>query len=44
MTSELTLLETFAGPLKNNDQVLLDGYEQTLKGSETQLLPISEAI
>lgn len=44
MTSELTLLETFVGPLKNNDPVLLSRYEQTLKASDTELLPISEAI
>lgn len=44
ITSELTLLESFVGPLKNNDPVLLNRYELTLKGSDTELLPISEAI
>ena len=44
MTSELALLETFVGPLKNNDLVLLSRYEQTLKSADFELTPISEAL
>ena len=44
VTSELALLETFVGPLKNNDLVLLSRYEQTLKSADFELLPISEAL
>ncbi len=44
VTSALALLETFTGPLKNNDQILLSRYEQTLKASDTALIPITEQI
>lgn len=44
MTSELVLLETFVGPLKNNDLVLLGRYEQTLKAADFELLPITASL
>lgn len=44
VTSELALLETFVGPLKNNDLILLSRYEQTLKSADFELIPISESL
>ena len=43
-TSELTLLETLVGPLKNNNQSLAAAYERLLTGTGIWLLPIKPDI
>src|ERR1019366_3123835 len=44
ITSELTLMETLVGPLKNGDLALELAYEQALLGTEVHLLPITHSI
>jgi predicted nucleic acid-binding protein len=44
ITSELTLMETLVGPLKNADMALERAYEQALLGTDVRLLPITQAI
>lgn len=41
ITSELALLETLVGPLKQGDSVLVDVYTELLTGTEMRLLPIT---
>jgi predicted nucleic acid-binding protein len=44
ITSELTLMETLVGPLKNSDTALERAYERALLGTDVRLLPITQAI
>lgn len=41
LTSELALLETLVGPLKQGDSVLADVYTELLTATEMRLLPIT---
>ncbi|MGH9853999.1 MAG: type II toxin-antitoxin system VapC family toxin [Blastocatellia bacterium] len=41
-SSELSLLETLVGPLKQNDTALVAMYEQTLTASDVRLISITE--
>jgi predicted nucleic acid-binding protein len=43
ISSELTLLECFVGPMKRNDSALLKDYESALLGTEVRLLPITQS-
>lgn len=38
------MLETFVGPLKNNDPILLNRYEQTLRNTDVSLIPVTTDI
>jgi predicted nucleic acid-binding protein len=44
VTSELTLLESLVGPLKNGDKGLETAYETMLIGADTRLLPITQPV
>jgi predicted nucleic acid-binding protein len=44
VTSELTLLETLVGPLKNNDAILAAAYEQLLTATEMRLASVTAEI
>lgn len=37
-------METLVGPLKRGDQALIAAYEQSLRASDLQLLPISAIV
>lgn len=41
VSSELTLLESLAGPIKRGDRALADDYEKLLTGTDMRLLPIT---
>ncbi len=43
-TSALTLLEVLVLPIKQNDTLLIQAYEQALTAAETQLIPITNDI
>lgn len=42
--SELLIIETLTGPLKQGDQALIAAYDEILRASDLQLLPITDAI
>lgn len=44
ITSELTILETLVVPLRTQNTVLINAYEQLLSGTDIQLVPISQQI
>jgi predicted nucleic acid-binding protein len=44
VTSELTILETLVVPLRTQNTVLINAYEQLLSGTDIQLIPISQQI
>jgi predicted nucleic acid-binding protein len=44
VSSELALLETLVGPLKNTDTFLATTYEQLLTSTDMRLIPISTTI
>jgi predicted nucleic acid-binding protein len=44
VSSELALMETLIGPLRNGDTVLVTAYEQVFQSPEMRLMPISQAI
>jgi len=44
VSSELTLMETLVGPLKNGDKTLEHAYEQALLGTDLRLIPITQSI
>jgi predicted nucleic acid-binding protein len=44
VTSELTLMESLVGPLKNGNAVLEAAFRSMLLGADTRLLPISQPI
>ena len=44
VTSELTLMESLVGPLKNGNTVLEAAFEMMLLGADTRLLPITQPI
>jgi predicted nucleic acid-binding protein len=44
VTSELTLMESLVGPLKNGDPALEAAFELMLLGADTRLLPITQPI
>jgi predicted nucleic acid-binding protein len=44
VSSELVLMETLVGPLKNGDTGLAKAYEQLFQQAQTRLLPITQPI
>jgi predicted nucleic acid-binding protein len=44
VSSELALMETLIGPLRNGDTALVSAYEQVFQSSEMQLLPITQMV
>jgi len=44
ITSELTILETLVVPLRMQNTVLINAYDQLLSGTDIQLTPISQQI
>ncbi len=44
VSSDLTLMESLVGPLKNGDAALEKTYEQALLGTDIRLLPITQSI
>jgi predicted nucleic acid-binding protein len=44
ISSELLIIETLTGPLKQGDRALIDAYEQVLAGSDIELLPVSATV
>lgn len=44
VSSELILMETLVGPLKQQDTVLTKAYEQLFQSAEMRLLPITQPI
>ncbi|MBD2625320.1 type II toxin-antitoxin system VapC family toxin [Trichormus variabilis] len=44
VSSELILMEALVLPLRNNDLLLLETYEQLLLSEEMQLIPISQSV
>ncbi len=44
ISSELALMETFIGPLRSGDTILLTAYEHVFQSPEMRLLPISQAV
>lgn len=44
VSSELALMETLVGPLKNGDKTLEQAYERALLGTDLRLLPITQSI
>jgi predicted nucleic acid-binding protein len=44
VTSELTLMESLVGQLKNGNKALETAFESMLLGSDTRLLPITQSI
>jgi predicted nucleic acid-binding protein len=44
VSSELALMETLVGPLKNGDTILEQTYERALFGTDLRLLPITHSI
>ncbi|MEW6210246.1 MAG: type II toxin-antitoxin system VapC family toxin [Acidobacteriota bacterium] len=44
ISSELVLLETLVGPMKNTADLLVADYEQLLSSTEIRLIPITRAI
>ncbi|MDQ2687255.1 MAG: PIN domain-containing protein [Armatimonadota bacterium] len=44
VSSELTLMETLVGPLKQGDMILANDYEELWRQSNTRLLPITKAV
>jgi predicted nucleic acid-binding protein len=44
VSSELALLETLVGPLKNGDASVINDYERLLTMTEVRLLPITASI
>ena len=44
ITSELTLLETLVAPIKQNDSLLYDAYENLLTKTEVRALPITAEV
>lgn len=44
MSSELTLMETLVGPLKNADHVMASAYERLFQSLELQVRPISRDV
>lgn len=44
VSSELILMEALVLPLKNNDILLLETYEQLLFSEEMQLIPINQSV
>ncbi len=44
VSSEMTLMETLIGPLKNGDKVLEQVYERALLGTDMRLMPITQTI
>jgi predicted nucleic acid-binding protein len=44
VTSELALLETMVGPVKQNDAAVAAMYENVLRAPEIRMLPITEQV
>lgn len=44
VTSELTLAEVLVAPLRQKDTQLINAYNELLKSSQVDLVPVSEAI
>ncbi len=44
ISSELALMETLVGPLKNGNTIQERQYEQALLGTDMRLIPITQAI
>lgn len=43
-SSELTIMEVLVKPLKTRDTAVIAAYEQSLAGTDLQLLPITQSI
>jgi predicted nucleic acid-binding protein len=44
VSSELTLMETLVGPIRNGDKILETAYEELFQSLEIRLLPITQAV
>ena len=44
ISSELILLETLVAPIRANDTLLIDAYEQLLLSTRMQLIPITQLV
>jgi len=44
VSSELVLLETLVGPIKNGNTSLQTTYEQALQGTDMQMIPITQPV
>src|ERR1700722_2307282 len=44
VSSDLTLMETLVRPMKSNDLVLAQAYQQLFQQAQTRLLPITQTV